>query len=169
MAAPSGDAVSVTVDASDLKAFAKILAKEADSKKLRRELAKELRNSLKPAVVRAKASINAAGHTSKSRPKPALRASIARNIRAEVRLSGKRTGARVKAKKVKGVRGFENAPKLFNRKKFRRPVFGDREDWVDQVGKPEWFDDAMQKNRDEYVEAVNKVLEDWAKRITRGR
>lgn len=161
--------VSVTVDASDLRALARILSREADPKKLRRELAKELRDSLKPAVVKAKGSINASGHSSRSRPTPALRPSIARGIRAEVRLSGRTTGARVKVKKLRAVRGFENAPKLFNRDSFRRPVFGDRQNWVDQVGKPRWFDDPMQDNRAEYVEAVTEVLEKWAERMTRGR
>lgn len=168
MAETSDGGLQVTVDASELKHFGQLLQKAADPKKLRRELAKDLRKALQPAVGTAKAAITGGlTHTSHANPSPALGPSIARNIKAEVRLSGRSTGARVKVKKTRNVRGFVNAPKLTNRDKWRRPVWGDREDWVDQVGKPDWFDDSMHQYEAKYRAAIMAALEDWARRITR--
>lgn len=161
-----GAPVDLSIDTDDLRQFAAILNRAAEPKRLRRELAKDLRGALQPAVQQAKAGINAVGHDSRSRPSPAIRPAIGRNIRAEVRLTARTTGARVKVKKTRNVRGFLNAPKLMNRDKFRHRVFGG-EEWVEQVGKPGWFDDPMQEGRARYRAAVQRVMEAWADRMTR--
>jgi len=162
----SGDPADITVDTTQLEHFVRILSAEADPKKLRRELAKELRGALDPAVQTARSSIQAMGHTSQDHPSPALRPTIARGIRAEVRLTGRSTGARVKVKRTPGVRGFANAPKLTNRDSWRHPVHG-RDTWVEQRGKPGWFDDPMQANKAQYQAAVMRVMNAWAARIAR--
>lgn len=156
----------VEVDDTTLRDFARLLNAEAEPKKLRRELARDLRQSLTPAVQAAKSEIQSMGHSSQARATPALRPSIARKVRAEVRLSGRTTGARVKAQKVRQVRGFENAPKLTNRKGWRRRVFGGDE-WVEQRGKPGWFDDSMAAGQQRYRQAAISVLEEWARRMAR--
>ena len=162
----TGEPAAITVDTDQLAQFARILNDEAEPKKLRRELAKEMRGALQPAVQEARSSINALAHTSQANPSPALGSSIARNIKAEVRLSGRSTGARVKVKKLRNVRGFVNAPKLTNRDGWRHKVFG-RDIWVEQRGKPDWFDDAMNDNKAHYQAAVMAVLNAWAARIAR--
>lgn len=161
-----GSPVELSIDTDDLRQFAAILNRSADPKRLRRELAKDLRGALQPAVQQARAGINAVGHDSRSRPSPALRPTIGRNIRAEVRLTGRTTGARVKVKKTRNVRGFLNAPKLMNRDSFRHRVFGG-EEWVEQFGKPGWFDDPMQEGMSRYRAAVHRVMEAWAARMAR--
>jgi hypothetical protein len=156
----------VRVDGDDLRDFARLLDKEAEPKKLRRQLATELRKSLTPAAAEAKSSIMAMGSSGPSHPAPALRPTIARKIRPAIRLSGRVTGARVLAPKTHAVRGFPNAPKLSNRDKWRRRVFG-ADDWVTQRGKPDWFDDPMNERQDAYRDAAQRVLQDWAARLAR--
>jgi len=160
--------IELTVNADELRDFARTLERLGDPKPLRRELAKELRGALSPAVAQAKSAISGGlTHTSQANPSPALGPSIARNIRAEVRLSGRVTGARVKVKKTRNVRGFLNAPKLTNRDKWRRPRWGRAGDWVEQIGRPGWFDDAMDQDQAQYQRAMMTVLENWARRIAR--
>ena len=97
---------------------------------------------------------------------PALRSSVAKKIRPEVKLGGRWSGARVKAFKTKNIRNFPNAPKRLNRAGgWRHPVFGSREVWVQQHGKVDWFDHAFQGRESEYRAAVEQAMEDMARRI----
>lgn len=165
--AEDGSPVELTIDTDELAQFGRILAQQADPKRLRRELAKEMRQALQPAVQTARSSSNAMGHDSRAHPSPALRPTIARGIRAEVRLTGRSTGARVKVKKTPGLRGFSNAARNTNLPNWRHPVGGNTEVWVDQVGKPGWFDRPMNANQSSYRAAVMRVVEAWAARIAR--
>jgi hypothetical protein len=97
---------------------------------------------------------------------PALRTSIARKIRPEVKLGGRWSGARVKAFKTKNIRGFANAPKRTNRASgWRHPVYGNRDVWVQQRGKLEWFDRAFRGREGIYKQAAEQAMEDMARRI----
>jgi hypothetical protein len=97
---------------------------------------------------------------------PALRSAIARKIRPEVKLGGRWSGARVKAFKTKNIRNFPNAPKRTNRASgWRHPVWGDREQWVQQHGKIEWFDRAFEGRANTYKQGVEQAMEDMARRI----
>ena len=148
-----------------LEALVRAIRAEADGKQLRKELARNMRNALKPAAAEAKSSImgmaSATGDTS-----PALRSSIAKKIRPEVKLGGNWSGARVKAFKTRGVRGFPNAPKRTNRAGgWRHPVWGDREVWVQQHGKIDWFDRSFEGRAGHYRQEVMNAMEDMAQRI----
>jgi hypothetical protein len=165
----AGPPVELTVDTAELQQFARMLANAAEPAKLRRQLAKELRGALQPAVAQAKSAIvGGLSHTTQANPSPALGPSIARNVKAEVRLSGRVTGARVKVKKTRNVRGFPNAPKLTNRDGWRHRVYG-KDIWVEQIGRPGWFDDALNDDAPKYRAAVMRVLQDWAQQMSRGR
>lgn len=148
-----------------LAALVRAIRAEEDGKELRKELAKNLRAALRPGAAEAKSSIM--GMSSGGlRTAPALRSSIARKIRPEVKLGGRWSGARVKAFKTRNVRNFPNAPKRTNRASgWRHPVFGNREVWVDQTGKIDWFDDSFQGREGEYLAAVNEAMENMARRI----
>lgn len=149
-----------------LAALVRAIRAEADGKELRKELAKNMREALKPAAVEAKNAIMAMPTSGIMPTAPALRTSIARKIRPEVKLGGRWSGARVKAFKTKNVRGFPNAPKRTNRAGgWRHPVWGDREKWVQQEGKIDWFDDAFKGREGRYKEAVEQAMEDMARRI----
>lgn len=162
--------IGLRVDASDLRALGRALRVEENGKLLRRDLTKEIRRALAPAVKEAKAGIRAMSSTGGGLGKangPGLRQSIARQIRVEARLSGRTPGARVKAKKIPNVRGFANAAKRTNRARgWRHPVFG-RDVWAEQIGRPGWFDDPMKANAREYRAAVVRAMASTARRITR--
>jgi hypothetical protein len=161
MAEPSPLDVSVSVDG--IQALGRALSAEADGKALRKELAKNMRGALNPAADRAKTgimSMRSEGHTAG----PGLRTAIAKKIRPEVKLGGRWTGARVKAKKTPGLRGFANAPK-----RTQRPGGWRTKDWNGswrtQVGKFDWFDRAMAGRDDVYKQAVLEAMEAMARRI----
>jgi hypothetical protein len=161
MAEPSPLDVSVSVDG--IQALGRALSAEADGKALRKELAKNMRGALNPAADRAKTgimSMRSEGHTAG----PGLRTAIAKKIRPEVKLGGRWTGARVKAKKTPGLRGFANAPK-----RTQRPGGWHTKDWNGswrtQVGKFDWFDRAMAGRDDVYKQAVLEAMEAMARRI----
>lgn len=148
-----------------LDRLVRALRLEEDGKALRKELAANMRTALKPGAEQAKASImgmiSLHGGT-----QPALRSSIARKIRPEVKLGGRWSGARVKAFKTRNVRGFPNAPKRTNSARgWRHPVWGNTDNWVHQRGKLEWFDKAFRGREGIYNQAVHQAMEDMARRI----
>ena len=147
-----------------LAALVRAIRAEEDGKALRKELAKNMRDALRPGAVEAKSSIMAM--VSLHGATPALRTSIARKIRPEVKLGGHWSGARVKAFKTKNIRGFPNAPKRTNRASgWRHPVYGNRDNWVVQRGKIEWFDRSFAGREALYNQAVNQAMEEMAQRI----
>lgn len=149
-----------------LAALTRALRAEEDGKQLRKDLAKNMRDALKPGAVEAKSRIMAMPSTSARPTTPSLRTSIAKKIRPEVKLGGRWSGARVKAFKTKNIRGFPNAPKRTNRAGgWRHPVWGNRENWVVQRGKVDWFDDAFKGREGIYKQAVEQAMEDMARRI----
>lgn len=148
-----------------LAALVRAIRAEEDGKQLRKELAQNMRNALKPAAAEAKSSImgmaSATGGTA-----PGLRSSISRKIRPEVKLGGNWSGARVKAFKTRNVRNFPNAPKRTNRAGgWRHPVYGNREVWAEQHGKTDWFDDTFEGRAAHYRQEVMNAMEDMAQRI----
>lgn len=150
------------------KGLAQAIAREADSAVLKADLAKRLRAALAPSVQQAKARVlgmRSAGLTKG----PSIRKAVARQVRAEARITKVVAGARVRVSKSGLPRDFDNAPKRLNsRKGWRHPTFGRREnskDWVTQKGAPEWLDKPMRENRPQATRAIEKVLQDMAERI----
>ncbi|MET9952390.1 hypothetical protein ABZ135_12685 [Streptomyces sp. NPDC006339] len=154
------------VDAREgLDALTRAIRAEEDGKELRRELAKNMRTSLLPAAAMAKSGIMSMASAGPG-TSPALRSSIARKIRPEVKLGGSWSGARIKAFKTKNVRGFPNAPKRTNRARgWRHLVYGRPDTWVTQHGKVRWFDHAMEGVEPNAREAVERAMEDMARRL----
>lgn len=149
-----------------LDSLVRALREEEDGKQLRKDLAKEMREALKPGAVQAKSSVMAMVSHGGMRTGAPLRTSIARKIRPEVKLGGRWSGARVKAFKTKNVRNFPNAPKRTNRASgWRHPVYGNREVWVQQRGKIEWFDRSFTGREGLYKQAVEAAMENMAQRI----
>lgn len=148
-----------------LAALTRAIRAEADGKQLRKELAKNMREALKPGAAEAKSSIMSMSSAGLNTA-PALRSSVARKIRPEVKLGGRWSGARVKAFKTRNVRNFPNAPKRLNRPGgWRHPAFGNREIWVQQHGKVDWFDRAFEGRQGVYKAAVEAAMENMARRI----
>ncbi|MER5882719.1 hypothetical protein ABT160_02705 [Streptomyces sp. NPDC001941] len=148
-----------------LDSLVRAIRAEADGKELRKELAKNMREALKPGAADAKSSIMAMASSGLG-ARPGLRTSIARKIRPEVKLGGRWTGARVKAFKTKNIRRFPNAPKRVNRRSggWRTLTYG-HEPWRTQEGKRGWFDEAFENATTTYRQAVLDAMEDMARRI----
>lgn len=156
--------IAVSVKSGDLERFARVLRQHADGKELRKELAANLRKASQPVRDAARTSIlgmSTGGIPHEGEP---LRQAIAKRVVVEARLTGRSTGVKIKAKRKGMPRGFEHAPKRLNRDSFRRRVYG-QDVWVNQVGKPHWFDDAMRDGRDEWRRGVQEAMEITARRI----
>jgi len=148
-----------------LAALTRAIRAEEDGKQLRKDLAKNMRTSLLPAASMAKSGIMSMASAGPG-TSPALRSSIARKIRPEVKLGGRWSGARIKAFKTKNVRGFPNAPKRTNRPRgWRHLVYGRPDSWVTQHGKTKWFDHAMEGVEPNARAAVEQAMEDMARRL----
>lgn len=162
----SGPPFELKVTHEGLDVLVKAIRQEADGKALRKELAKNMRDALRPGAAEAKSGIMAMGSAGTGTG-PGLRAGIAKKIRPEVKLGGRWTGARVKAFKTPGLRGFTNAPKRTNRRNggWRTLTYG-REPWRTQTGKRQWFDESFENNSEQYRRAVHEAMEDMARRIT---
>ncbi|MGW2261451.1 hypothetical protein ACWCXE_27155 [Streptomyces sp. NPDC001780] len=161
----SGPPFELSCTHEGLDALVRAIRREEDGKALRKDLARNMRDALRPGAVLAKSSIMAMGSSGLSTG-PSLRAGIAKKIRPEVKLGGRWSGARVKAFKTPGLRGFANAPKRTNRRSggWRTLTYG-REPWRTQTGKRGWFDNSFINDADAYRSAVAEAMEDMAARL----
>lgn len=160
--------LSFTVEQEDLRRVAKAIRAEEDGKQLRKELIAEIKEVLTPPLGEVRAavlSMETGGLPHEGEP---LRTAIANQTIIEVRTGGKATGASIKAKRKGMPRGFANAPKWTNRTKWRHPVYG-RDVYVDQVGKPRWFDETIREHRQEFRSKVARVIQSMARRIASRR
>lgn len=149
-----------------LDSLVRAIRAEADAKALRKELAKNMREALKPGAAMAKSGIMAMSSVGPGTTSPGLRSGIARKIRPEVKLGGRWSGARVKAFKTRGLRQFPNAPKRTNRRDggWRTLTYG-HEPWRTQYGKRHWFDEAFEGQDARFKAAVLDAMNDMAERI----
>lgn len=155
--------VELSVDQQALQAVGRALKGEVDGKALRRDL---IRNMKAPTVITVndlKVTIRAAGTGSGS---PPITQAIALKIKPSVRLSGRNTGVSIRAGKTTTVRGFSQAAKQFNRPSFRHRVYGS-DTWVEQVGKPEWFDGTTKEHHDEMRAGIFAAIEQMKRRIAK--
>lgn len=159
--------IELSTDQQALQALAKRLGSVADGKRLRRELARDLRQALEPAKQEIRAGLMGMGTAGIPVDGPPLRTTVLSKLKAEARLTGRSTGARLRIRKKGMPRGFLNAPKRLNSKKgWRHRVYG-RDVWVQQVGEPEFFDRPTRQHKAAYRAAVLKVMNEHARHITR--
>lgn len=159
--------IELSVDQEALQSLAKRLGAEADGKRLRRELAKDLRQALEPAKQEIRAGLMGMSTAGLPVAGPPLRTIVLSKLKAEARLTGRSTGARLRIRKKGMPRGFDNAPKRLNRRSgWRHQVYG-RDVWVQQVGEPDYFDRPTRQHKAQYRAAVLKVMNEHARRITR--
>jgi hypothetical protein len=161
----SSASLTLQLTPQNLRNISRALRAEEDGKELRKELTRNMRDALKPGAVQAKSNIMSMGSAT-PHGGPALKSSIARKIRPEVRISGKFPGAKIKAFKTPNLRGFANAAKRTNRASgWRHPVYGNREKWVQQTGKVKWFDRAFEGQDAHYKRQVQLALAGMVNRI----
>jgi hypothetical protein len=179
--------VRAEVSSPDLADLAVAIKYEQDGAVMRRELLRNLRTAVKPAVEEAKSSIMAlpAGglrqrgdgtwHLGSAKQKGgSMRAAIRKQVTTEVNLTQKSAKVKVKVRKRNMPRGFTNAPKAYQLAKgWRHPVFPgakghpETPNWVAQIGKPGWFDVPLRSHRAQYRAAVQAAMNHTADRIAR--
>jgi hypothetical protein len=160
---PAGGA-ELSIDQRSLVRAARQIRQEADGKELRKQLLRHTKAALDPAAQQVRGAILAMPSSGDPRKGPPLRQAIAAKVKVQVRLSGRTPGASIKVQKIKGARGFPNAPKRTNRRAgWRHPVWG--HGWAHQTGKPGWFDDTLKKNRDDYRKAVLSAVDEMSRQM----
>jgi len=155
------DTERVEVDPDSLRRLVRALRAEADGKALVRDLVEELRAVAQPALEATKASI--LSMDSQAEVIPGLRAAVARATSISVHTTGRGAGVAIRASKAGMPRGFRNAPRWLNRPGWRHPLFGDRDRWYSQVGKPDWFDGAIRP----FVPATNRAAAEALNRVAK--
>jgi hypothetical protein len=131
-------------DTGDLKRLSRALGKTAEGRQLRRELTRGFRDVLRPYVPRERAAYLAAPSQER---RPArwrgvpLRVLLAKSVRIEVRTTGRLAGARIRADGRRMPDGFKALPAYWEgtKPRWRHPVFGDRDTWVDQRPHPLFY------------------------------
>lgn len=158
--------VELSVEQEGLQALSRALKAEADGKKLRRDLSKNLRQVMEPIKEEARSNLLGIASAGLNQGEP-LRQAVADQMKAEARLSGKSAGARLRVRRRGMPRGFSNAPKALNNPQgWRHRVYG-RDTWVQQVAVPnEWFDRAHRAHHEEARDAALQAMEDMAARIS---
>jgi hypothetical protein len=156
--------IEMQVSAEGIQRLGRALAAEEDGKQLRKELAANMRGALQPAADMAKSNIMSMRSEHGAGGGPGLRQAIAKKVRPEVKLGGRWSGARVKAKKTPNIRNFRNAPKRTQRPGGWRTRSWNGE-WRNQVGRFEWFDRAMSGRETYYKQKVLEAMDAMARRV----
>ncbi len=158
----------VEVDQRDLTRLGIALRAESDGVGLRRDLVAGLKTAAEPAAAAARTAIlsmRAKGDGQRLvRSGPSLRQSVAAGVKTAVRTGGRSAGVFVTAGKTGMPRGFAEAPKRLNARRWRHPVFATTE-WVYQSGKPGWFDDTLSQARPAALAAAQQAMDNVATRI----
>jgi hypothetical protein len=156
-------------DSGDLKRVTRQLREQANGKELVRDLRTGLRDVLRPVASEAKAAYRSAPSRrgGARRRGGSLRAALARATRVEVRTTGRMAGARIRVDGRKMPAGQRSLPQMWEgTKRWRHPVYGNREVWVNQRARPT-FDRTVQRHEDEATRKVEEVLEGIRRKLER--
>lgn len=158
------DAVAIEPDHAGFERLARVLDTESGGKEWQADLATHLHAALEPGVAAVQSAVMGMSSAGLAHAGEPLRATVAQNVESDIRIEGEMAGARIRARKTYGLRGFVNAPKRLNARNWRRPA-GDGT--VTQVGKPGWFDDTLRRLRPALYAAARQALNNRAERISR--
>ncbi|GAA5076700.1 hypothetical protein HNP84_007323 [Thermocatellispora tengchongensis] len=165
--------------------------KGADAK-VRRRLSKSIRDGVRPAVADTKRAVlaipvtGARGGGGKARTehhltrvkdpeserarkraaaRSGLRRSIAAAIKADIQTGGRKAGVRIVVDANKLPQDQRTLPRHLNSKRgWRHPLFGDRDRWYAQSGKP-WFEVTIRKHVRKIRRTILKAMDELAKEI----
>ena len=160
--------VDLSIDQRALLRVRDAMAAEADGKKLKRDLAKEIRNAVKPVVPELQGAVRNLPSLD-SPASPDLRDAVARQIKVGSSFTNKNPGAKIKVGTRQDPRGFRFAGRRLNSPKgWRHPVFGRTDgEWVQQYGRRgvRWFEPPIVARRKEFQAAIRVAVDDMARRI----
>ncbi|MHA7275367.1 hypothetical protein ACX80O_02370 [Arthrobacter sp. Hz1] len=183
-----GPEVRVELDPGSLRKL--VLASRTWDKVARRELRQNLRAAAQPAVDAVQREVlgtlppkadqrrqgarrrGSAVTGTYNRNRGEVRAALAAGVKTAIRTgrvsqkTGDVTGEGVRITAAKSKLPVEKQPMLYlyGRATFRHPVFGDREVWVNQHGKP-WFYKPLRRYRAQYQRAVVEAIDKASKEI----
>jgi len=124
---------------SDLRRIAREL-RRTDDKRLKAEFGKELRAAAKPMVPAVRAAIRQIPSTRPYRADE-LRGRLSKAVKLEVKTTGRQAGVRIRVDgrkmpdKQKALQSYMEGTKP----RWRHPVYGNREVWVQQQPHPYFF------------------------------
>ena len=90
-----------------------------------------------------------------------LRESIAKGVRIENRARGPRAGVTIKSRTSALPYDQKKLPRHMNRGRWRHPVFGNRDVWVEQTFTPGWFDKPVREYRPKVRAAIEAEMAEW--------
>jgi hypothetical protein len=92
-----------------------------------------------------------------------LRRMIAASIQTKVSYSGNRQGVRIRVDPTRLGHGAKNLPERIDEGRWRHPVYGNRDVWVTQTGKPGWFTATADRHtaqvREQIVAAADRAMQ----------
>jgi hypothetical protein len=129
-----------------------------DNKEIKKRFTKELRAAVKPLVPVVRNSIRSIPSGRAYSP-TGLRGNLARATKLEVRTAGRQAGVAIRVDGRKMPTHMKGLPKAVEgTKRWRHPVFGHREVWVNQKPKPYFFH-VVRPLGPASRKAVNRVLD----------
>jgi hypothetical protein len=159
--------LDLTAEQESILGVAEAIKYETDGRRLRRDLVKELKRAIEPALPEIRSGLMGMSTAGLGTVSPRLRTAVLRKLTIKTSLSGT-PRVRVSISKRGMPRGFNNAPKRLNRSRgWRHPVFG-QDVWVSQRGEPDYFDRPLRQRRDEARQAVQDAVEAMRERVRRG-
>ncbi|HWU24076.1 MAG TPA: hypothetical protein VN088_21250 [Nocardioides sp.] len=122
----------------DLKRIATELRVMGD-KQLKAEFRKELRKAARPMVPAVKQAIRAIP-SKRSYSADGLRGTMSSAVKLQVKTAGKQTGVRLRVDGRKMPAHMKSLPSMVEgKKRWRHPVFGNKEVWVTQDARPYFY------------------------------
>lgn len=97
-----------------------------------------------------------------------IKSGISKGLKTAVATGKRRQGVRITGTAANLPEGRKPMLRLYNKASFRHPVFGSRDSWVVQRGRP-YFGSVIKRHEDDMVEAVMQALEDAYETMVRTR
>jgi hypothetical protein len=162
--------VSASVQSDDLAALMRSLRRAENGRELRKQLRRDLRGAAKPAIpaIRSKVKSLPSRGESKRRGRPPLRRSVARATRLQMTARNNFVGVTVRVDPKKMPPGMHNLPAYLEGRdpfhRWRHPVFGDTDTWVQQRSRP-YFYDTMRRFTPDAERAIAQAAESIQRQI----
>lgn len=129
-----------------------------DNREIKKRFRKELRAAARPLVPKVRASIRSIP-SSRSYSPNGLRGALSKATRLEVKTAGRYAGVAIRVDGRKMPSHMKSLPSMVEgKKRWRHPVFGNREVWVNQPKHP-YFYDVLRVAGPASRRAVSRVLD----------
>lgn len=141
---------------NDLRRISREL-RRMDSPEIKKRFRKELRAAARPLVPKVRAAIRATP-SSRSYSADGLRGLMVKATRLEIKTASREAGVAIRVDGRKMPAHMKSLPAMVEgTKRWRHPVFGNRENWVDQRKEP-YFYRTLRVAGPVSRQAVNRVL-----------